>query len=93
MKFAIVDASGWVIGEISNTGVTIDENGGTPAAQILGSMRFFRDPQRMAESLLRRWVTGGIGYDGGWPAAVENRLYVSCDDSAGYASAIAIAPR
>lgn len=86
-KFAIVDAGCCVTGEISSRGVTIDQSGGCDALSILRGVVCHRDPNRLALALLRRWVTGGAGYDGGWDAARENRLCVSVNDGIGEARA------
>lgn len=79
-KFAIVDAGCLVTGEIDAGNVTITQRGGCPAEDILRGVRHFRDPNRLAHSILNRWVSGGAGYEGGREAARENGLYVSVDD-------------
>ena len=86
-KFAIVDLGTAVLGEFRDGSVIITHSGGCPAETILRGIRHLSDPQRLAQSILRRWVGGGDGYEGGWDAAEENRLYVSINDGQGMASA------
>jgi hypothetical protein len=80
ITFSIVDVGGIVRGTISRDGVTITANGGCPAQQILGRIRNFSDPGRLAKTILRRWMEFGDGYEGGILAAQENRLYVSVNN-------------
>lgn len=79
-KFAIVDVGSMVIGTITGKAITIENAGGTPAAEILNGMRHFSDKRKLASAMLRRWIAGGGGYEGGLKAARENSLYVSIDN-------------
>lgn len=47
--------------EIDGSGMRVIHSGGCPVEEILGRVRLFRDRQKIAAAVLRKWVRG---YDG-----------------------------